>query len=136
MFRQLTNVGQTYGMLSSIDFSGVDLRCNSPWLHGIGNPGFVTVHFQALFDVFHLFGLILNSPLIQNCVTFVRVCAPRTVCVLMGGLTSSSNIGMCGLLSKTPSPLLVHCLSHIHTCICLGNLACFPVLLLLMLLSI
>ena len=31
LFRQLTNVGETYGMLSSVGFSGVDICYVSPW---------------------------------------------------------------------------------------------------------
>ena len=56
-FRQSNNVGQTYGV--SVGFSGVDLLLISLWLHGVENPRFVTIHLQDLFDMLHLFGLIL-----------------------------------------------------------------------------
>ena len=46
-------------MLSSVGFSGVDVLLISPWFHGVENPSFVACHFQDVFDVFHLFGLIL-----------------------------------------------------------------------------
>ena len=35
LFRQLSNVWDTYGMLSSVGFSGVDNLFVSPWLHCI-----------------------------------------------------------------------------------------------------
>ena len=44
LFRQLTNVGKTYGMMSSVGFSGVDILFVSPWLHDlhrVENPRFV-----------------------------------------------------------------------------------------------
>ena len=46
-------------MLSSVGFFGVNVLMISLWLHGVENLRFVAVHFQDLFDVFHLFGLIL-----------------------------------------------------------------------------
>ena len=38
LFRQLTNVRQTYDMLSSVGFSGVDVLLISYWLVGVENP--------------------------------------------------------------------------------------------------
>ena len=46
-------------MLSSVGFSGVYILFVPPWLYGVKNPRFAAVHFQHLFDVFHLFGFIL-----------------------------------------------------------------------------
>ena len=57
LFRQPTNVGQTYGMLSSGGFSGIDVLLISSKLHGVENPRFI--HFQDLVDVRHLFDIIL-----------------------------------------------------------------------------
>ena len=46
-------------MLSSVGLSGVDVLLILSWLDGVENPQFVAVHFQDLFGVFHLFGLLL-----------------------------------------------------------------------------
>ena len=40
LIRQLTNVGDTHGMLSSVDFSGVYILFVSPWLYGVKIQGF------------------------------------------------------------------------------------------------
>ena len=44
LFRQLTNVGETYAMLSSVCFSGVYILFVSPWLYGVKYPRFVACH--------------------------------------------------------------------------------------------
>ena len=40
LFRQVTNVGETYGMLSSVGFSGVYILYFSPCLYGVKTQGF------------------------------------------------------------------------------------------------
>ena len=81
LFRQLTNVGQTCGMLSSVGFSGVDILFIPPWLHGVDNPRFVAVYFQDLMCSTCL--VLSSSSDIKRSALCKRV---LIVCVLMDGL--------------------------------------------------
>ena len=83
LFWQHTNVGQTYGMLSSVSFSDVDLLFMSPWLHGVDNPRFSSCSFSGPF--WRVPPLWSYPPLISTFLLFVRVSSPQNFCVLMGG---------------------------------------------------
>ena len=106
LFRQLTNVGQTYGMLSSGGFSGVDVLLISFWLHGVENPRFVAGHFQDVVRTY-------PPSLIPNFLLFARVSPPHSVCVLTSGLIPSYNTGLCVLLCDRPSSSFTHGVSHV-----------------------
>ena len=64
----------------------------------------------------------------SNVLFFARGSSPQRVCVIMGGLTPSSDTGLCVAFDLTLLSL-THRPSDIY--MCLGRLACCSVLLLL-----
>ena len=73
LLRQLTHVGQTYGMLSAAGFSRVDVLLISFCLHGVENRTFLYAPPLCSYP----------PSLIPNCLLFLQECSCLTFAVLL-----------------------------------------------------
>ena len=125
LFRQGTNVGETYGILYYVGFYCVYILFVSPWMYGVKNPRFVAVQFQDHFMCSASLVLpsssdVTRSALCKKVHTTERLCSDRWYDFQF------TYWSVCVSLSDIPSPWFT---SHPSDIIymSLGGLACCSV---------